>query len=416
MNTHAAVQTFEHPATNESRIGVAALMRMALSGADLTPLGNTLIEHATHHPDNADTLMDLSTILLLTGHREVALTLQAQALAMQQVYRVRSAPNPTAMRLLAIMAPGDLMANTPLEFLLEDADVTLDALYVAPGLAMPAVLPEHDMIFVAVGESDQNRPLLQYIEGLIASWPWPRPVLNKPARIARLSRDGASTLLKSTSGLVMPQSVRIDRQTLERAGRAELSMSSLVAESDFPIIIRPIGSHAGQGLEKLDQPSAIADYLQNIPEPTFYVTPFVDYRSADGQYRKYRIAVIDGRPWACHMAISDRWMIHYLNAGMSDSAQKRAEEAEFMARFDSDFACRHRAAFDAVTARLGLDYYGIDCAETAAGQLLIFEVDTSMIVHAMDPVDVFPYKQPQMRKVFAAFHALLAKTLQARAL
>jgi hypothetical protein len=30
-----------------------------------------------------------------------------------------------------------------------------------------------------------------------------------------------------------------------------------------------------------------------------------------------------------------------------------------------------------------------------------------MIVHAMDPPDMFPYKAPQMHKVFDAFHAML---------
>jgi hypothetical protein len=28
-------------------------------------------------------------------------------------------------------------------------------------------------------------------------------------------------------------------------------------------------------------------------------------------------------------------------------------------------------------------------------------------VHDMDPVDLFPYKQPQMRKIFEAFTAML---------
>jgi len=32
-----------------------------------------------------------------------------------------------------------------------------------------------------------------------------------------------------------------------------------------------------------------------------------------------------------------------------------------------------------------------------------------MIVHAMDPPALFPYKAPQMRKVFAAFQALLRR-------
>ncbi|NCN23651.1 MAG: RimK family alpha-L-glutamate ligase, partial [Gallionella sp.] len=46
------------------------------------------------------------------------------------------------------------------------------------------------------------------------------------------------------------------------------------------------------------------------------------------------------------------------------------------------------------------------------GKLLIFEVDSCMIVHAIDPVEVFPYKQPQMRKLFDAFTAMLSHAMQ----
>jgi hypothetical protein len=56
-----------------------------------------------------------------------------------------------------------------------------------------------------------------------------------------------------------------------------------------------------------------------------------------------------------------------------------------------------------------LDYFGIDCAETPDGQLLIFELANAMIVHDMDPDDIFPYKQPAMEKVFGAFHEMLRR-------
>ena len=61
---------------------------------------------------------------------------------------------------------------------------------------------------------------------------------------------------------------------------------------------------------------------------------------------------------------------------------------------------------------MGLDYFGIDCGETPEGELLIFEADVAMIVHAMDPPDLFPYKGPQMRKVFDAFRAMLEKAAE----
>ena len=153
------------------------------------------------------------------------------------------------------------------------------------------------------------------------------------------------------------------------------------------------------------------DYLVDRPEIFFYLSPFVDYLSGDGQYRKYRIVLIEGRPYACHMAISSNWMVHYMSAGMSASAAKRAEEQRFMEDFDIHFALRHREALAALSDRLGLEYVGIDCGETPDGKLLIFEADSGMTVHAMDGVDVFPYKQVQMKKVFRAFREMLESRL-----
>jgi len=225
-------------------------------------------------------------------------------------------------------------------------------------------------------------------------------VLNAPERIAHLSREGTWELLSSAPGIAIPRTLRLDRQSLAR-----LSGDTV----EFPIIARPIGSHAGQGLTKIDMPAGIAAYLQQQPEVEFYVARFIDYRSADGMFRKYRIALIEGRPFACHMGVSEHWMIHYLNAGMRESAPKRTEEARFMEEFDQDFAKRHARAFDALAEHVGLEYFGIDCGETPEGELLIFEADVAMIVHAMDPPDLFPYKQPQMRKVFEAFRAMLTR-------
>jgi hypothetical protein len=97
---------------------------------------------------------------------------------------------------------------------------------------------------------------------------------------------------------------------------------------------------------------------------------------------------------------------------MIESAEKRAEEERFMADFDQDFAIRHKETFQAINERMGLDYIGIDCAETADDSLLIFEVDGSMVIHAIDPVDIFPYKQPQMKKVFDAFREMLVNSMK----
>jgi hypothetical protein len=382
-------------------IGLARLSKMAFDGVDLAPLWDELSARALAAPPDPAALMDLSTIAQLKGRRDDRLALQAHALTLQRVYRQPAAA--AGIRVLAFMAPGDFLANTPIEFMLQGTNVTLDMLYVVPGWPLPPA-PDHDVALVAATELKENGPVLDQIAALVPAWP--RPVLNAPERIVRLTRDGAWALLRSVPGLAVPMNARIDRARLGAIGSGEMAVAD-VLDSGFPIIARPVDSHAGHGLAKLGDAGDVPAYLADQPAAEFFIAPFVDYRGADELYRKYRVALIAGRPYACHMAISSHWMIHYLNAGMLESAEKRAEEAQFMAAFDADFAVRHRAALAAIAERIGLDYVTLDVGEAPDGRLLLFEAGNGMIVHAMDPPDLFAYKQPQMRKVFGAFEAML---------
>jgi hypothetical protein len=115
------------------------------------------------------------------------------------------------------------------------------------------------------------------------------------------------------------------------------------------------------------------------------------------------------------MAIAERWDIWYLNAGMTFDSDKRREEEKFMRDFDTDFALRHCDALCAISDRLGLDYFTIDCAENKRGELLLFEADNTAVVHNMDSPDVFPYKPPHMRMIFDAFARMLHRRAQSSA-
>ena len=207
----------------------------------------------------------------------------------------------------------------------------------------------------------------------------------------------------------MPASVRLARADLLRLARGDPGLSEVLPGTAFPVIVRPVDSHAGHGLLRIAAAPALDAYLAAASAAEFFVSRFVDYSSADGLYRKYRIVLVDGRPYAGHMGVSSHWMIHYLNAGMADDPAKRAEEQAFMEGFETGFGRRHASALRAVAERFGLEYLVIDCAETADGSLLVFEVDPGAVVHAMDPPDLFPYKGPQMEKIFAAFRDLLDK-------
>lgn len=386
-------------------IGVAPLMRKAYAGEDLQPLGERLLQRAQTYPNDAHAYLDFSTVLQLTGNRDDALAVQAEAIMLQSHYTIAAKHAEPGLTLLVLMGPGDLMSNTPVEFLVENSDVTLELLYLRADEHFPEEVPEHDVMLVAVAESEANQVLLERLMEYVSDWP--RPVINRPERIRMLSRDGVCGALRGLPGVEMPISVRAWRGTLNAVAAGELPIGTLLADGGFPIIVRPLDSHSGNQLERIATPAALAKYLAAVDGRQFYVSRFVDYRSADGMFRKYRVALIDGQPYICHYAISKRWMIHYPNAGMSESAGKRAEEAACLASFGQAFGLRHLAALQAIQQRLGLPYLGVDCAEMPSGELLIFEVDNAMIVHAMDPEDMFPYKVPAMRKVFRAFRELL---------
>lgn len=388
-------------------MGLARLATQLYRGGDSEALRHALLQRLAADANDAAAKLDLGTLLQLTGRREEGLDCQRQALALQQTFHLPARVATRArLRLLMLATPGDFMANTPVEFLLEGAPVSLDIVYLRPGAPMPASLPEHDALLVGIAESAEARADLMRLSPVLATWP--KPVLNAPARIIALARERLWEVLAACPGIEIPATVRVGREELQEIAAGALALDAVLPGGRFPIIARPAGSHAGAGLQKLDVADAAAAYLAQEAADAFYLANFVDYRSPDGQHRKYRIACIGGRFFLCHLAIGSHWMLHYLNAGMHEDAGKRAEEARAMVAFDDDFGPRHAQALAGLSQALDLDYFAIDCAESPDGRLLVFEAGTAMIVHRMDPPDLFPYKQVQMQRVCDAFVALLA--------
>ncbi len=387
------------------RIGFARLTTMAFGGTDLRPLRDQLMSRVAAGTAGAGEGLDLSLIAQLMGDKPTGLAIQAEVLAFHQLFRSPCSVEKPKLRVLALAAAMDMGGNTPIEFLLENSGIELLTLYVVAGVELPVPLPDHDVAIVIASDSDECREALRKIDR--AASRWPRPLLNPPHLVGNLDRDKLHRLLSGVEGLDIPVTASATRAQLQELARPDARPADLAAEFEFPIIVRPLGSHAGVGLARIDDRAAIGRYLAGRPEPEFFVSRFVDYAGDDGLFRKFRIVVVDGRPYACHMAIADRWDIWYLNAGMAFSESKRREEETFMRTFDRAFAVRHQRALTAMIERIGLDYFTVDCAENRRGELLIFEADNTAVVHNMDSPELFPYKAPQMRLVFEAFAAML---------
>lgn len=401
MNT-----TSEQPHSDTAFLGLAPFLRVSVSGQDMKPYAESLLSAAQQNENDGPLWMNLSVAMQCIGQRDIGLTIQNAALEHQRIYHLPAMQQPAQTRLLVLMTPGDIAANTPIDCLLENTDVDLTFYYVSEPDPFALPVPEHDVVLVAISECDANRGTLHALEEKLKRWP--KPVINNPAHIPRVARDTASELLQDIPGINIPITRRCDRAALHAIAAGQATLASRFSDIDYPIIVRPYDSQAGRDLARISSKEELADYLDKVKADDFFLARYIDYRSKDGLFRKFRITLIDGQSYASHMAVSDNWMIHYLNAGMYEDEDKREEERAFMEHFD-DFVARHRTTLDEIIRRTGLDYLLIDGNEMQNGDMLIFEIDHTMVVHAMDPEDLFPYKQLHIAKARDAFREYLQR-------
>ena len=90
---------------------------------------------------------------------------------------------------------------------------------------------------------------------------------------------------------------------------------------------------------------------------------------------------------------------------MADHQWMQQEEAAFLAAPGRVFTSAHFETLRTIRARIGLDYFGIDCGLDGDGNIVVFEVNASMLVHNDNPD--FPYKAPAVQAIKQAFDKML---------
>jgi hypothetical protein len=351
-----------------------------------------LLRRDPHHRDAHLRLYEIEQML----HQPVAAIAHLRAaLRDSRVVSQRPAAGAAPIAVVAISRVGAWEANIPLELVLDERRFALHRFYLDDGddeRVFQAAFPNAAVVFNTIAESDDAQPALALAQRLIARLG--RRALNPPSLVASLGRDRVAARFAASLDIVAP--------AVERARAAALLEHPVTA----PLVVRPIGSQAGIGLARVDDAASLHAYLAGRNDRAYYIMPFVDYASADGWYRKYRVIFVNGVAFPYHLAISPRWMIHYYNAPMDDNAWMRAEEAAFIAR-TTPFAGRAGEALREIAAAIPLDYFGIDCAVLADGRLLLFEADAAMLVHATDDPERYGYKRPGFERIADALSALL---------
>ncbi|HTX60405.1 MAG TPA: tetratricopeptide repeat protein [Verrucomicrobiae bacterium] len=344
-------------------------------------------------PGSVAANLALYELLQIAGDPQRAIEHQRRALEAQQLYSSR-APN-EARSLLVLCAPGDWQANVPVDFLIDRSTTSVHKLYLLDETRMRAArLPRYDAVLCAIAESPEAAAPLRLAQSFLAAQE--RPALNRPERVLATGRLELARTLAGAGCTVAP---------VAQVERAALAAGALPFA--YPFILRPVGSHAGHDLERIGGAADLAAYLAKTSARSLFASPFVDYRSADGHFRKYRIVYVDGEPFPVHLAVSPNWMIHYYNAPMAEHQWMRDEEAAFLADWESAFAGSLGEAVRGVGREVGLEYFGIDCAIGPDGRLLVFEADPAMLVHTTDPAELYPYKHRYVPRIYRAFEAMV---------
>ncbi|MHB8147077.1 MAG: hypothetical protein ACYDGM_07460 [Vulcanimicrobiaceae bacterium] len=344
----------------------------------------------------SDAHLRLATLLEAARDDVNAALHYREAFARKQIYVARD--RSAVRRVLVLKEPEKARKNTPIDFLVNHARTALHVWFVTQDEFPIAQLPDYDVLYCGIDESESSDACVERSIRFIASQA--KPVINHPKHLWKVRRSEIHATLQDVAGCSVPQTVRMDREALQKSAESP-SATTL----EFPLLIRPVDTHRGDGLERISDAREIASYLTRFPDEYFTVSPFIDYRSADGWYRKYRVIVVGGKPFAYHLAISGHWMVHYLSSPMEQHAWMRDEEEQFLRDPQAVFPGWEQT-FGSIADAVGMEYFGVDCGRNPDGSILVFEAGPAMLVHCSDPPELFAYKYEYVPRIFDALETL----------
>lgn len=367
-----------NPNDAEALAQLANLRTREARYAEAMELYERAAQFAPPFPEALLAAADLAHMLRDESH---ARDLLARALETKRYF-----PDPAAkardLRVVLLMRDAPYSVNAPLELLLDRDAVAIDKCFVQ---GFDGELPARCVALTAFGWWEGAGAAIRAASRFSP--------INDPQRLIRVSRPALAETLRACCGARAVPSQTIDAAAAERI--------------DVPALVRPTQTQAGRGLALVESTAHLREHVTRFPAPAYDVCPFVDYRSSDGLYRKYRIVLIDGVLYPYHLAISPRWIVHYQTSPMREHAWMREEELAFL-QTPGRFFERWNELGSQLAEAIGLDFVGFDVTRLSDGTMLVFEADPTMLLHDEDEADVFAYKRPHVARLRAALTALIA--------
>ncbi|MBV9863634.1 MAG: tetratricopeptide repeat protein [Alphaproteobacteria bacterium] len=348
--------------------------------------------------------IDLGSALYALGLKPQAFARFREALAIEPVLTRKTAKLEPDFSALLVLAPGAY--NTPYRYLIEDASYDSHILMLVPEVDYDAAMlaARCDVVVNLVSDVDQDQGMLAAAAALIDRLG--RPVINHPNTIAPTSREWIAAAL---SGIPDCRVAKVSRHAGPELSR--LAWDTHPVARSRPFLARLAGGHGGEAFEMIAAPADLDRLVADHPEADYYLIEYLNYRSADGFFRKYRFFFVGAEILPYHLSIGPEWKVHHFRTDIAAQPWMQHEEEVFLRAPETVFEPRHFAALRAIRAAIGIDFFGIDCSLDRDGNLVVFEANATMLVHGMNRD--FPYKIPYVRRIKSAFAALLAATAAA---
>jgi hypothetical protein len=232
-------------------------------------------------------------------------------------------------------------------------------------------LTDYSLLINLVTDPDLNEKVLRTMMQVLRNFRG--SVLNPPEKVLLTGREAIARRTAGLENVLVPRARTL--KSLQPSVLASLEKSGGIA---FPAIVRKTGTHSG----KVSKLSKTASELNDLPDcgQPHTLTEYIDYRSHDGLFRKYRVFFFGKNPVFRHQLISDHWNVH-----MADRARFMMDRPEILAESQSlykegmaNFSPIVQNALRAIYDRVGLDFCGIDFGVMPDERVVLFEANATM--------------------------------------
>ena len=232
------------------------------------------------------------------------------------------------------------------------------------GKPVPQRLPRPDVLVNLISEPLVCRRSLERLDVVVREGEL--KVINSVDATLRSARTALSGVF-AASGVANARAPLTTRFTGALDGLPEHIEAS---GHRWPVLVRPSGTHGSKGLKKIDDPEALP--VSDTAKCDLLVSEFVDFRSGDGLYRKYRMIWADGTIFRRHVITATNWNITGpARVDMVDRPETITAEKEFLASSGDALDERIADLFRIV----GLDFGVIDFAVLDSGEIIVFELN-----------------------------------------